>query len=95
MPFTRFMSQASVGGDPQFFAGNPTAKSGLNAIRLFEPCTAPDGTGCTLFENPDDPRFNLATPRWYTSSLRIFDGSIMIVGMPAQRPVFNVTVFVI
>ncbi|EIM87972.1 glyoxal oxidase precursor [Stereum hirsutum FP-91666 SS1] len=73
-------TMASVGGDPQFFAGNPTAKSGLTAIRLFEPCAAPDGTGCTIFENPDDPRFNLATPRWYTSAIRIFDGSLMIVG---------------
>ncbi|EIM88141.1 glyoxal oxidase precursor [Stereum hirsutum FP-91666 SS1] len=71
-------TMASIGGDPRGFPGNPTIENGTTAIRIFEPCASPDGTGCTLFEDPQT--LNLAEPRWYPSSLRIFDGSLMIVG---------------
>ena len=47
------------------------------AIRLFEPCASPVGEGCTVFE---DPNLILQAKRWYPSAIRIFDGSLLIVG---------------
>ncbi|KAJ7851497.1 hypothetical protein B0H14DRAFT_2355211 [Mycena olivaceomarginata] len=44
-------------------------------LRIFEPCSSPDGEECTLFDNPD--LVHLAETRWYPSSLRIFDGSLI------------------
>ncbi|KAJ7230312.1 glyoxal oxidase N-terminus-domain-containing protein [Mycena pura] len=58
--------------------GNPvviTGASGLQAVRMFTPCT--DGT-CDIFESPT--RIRLSSPRWYPSSVRIEDGSIIIFG---------------
>ncbi|KAI0089706.1 glyoxal oxidase N-terminus-domain-containing protein [Irpex rosettiformis] len=71
-------SMVSIGGDQNLFPGNPAIHPGNNAIRIFEPCASPDGEGCTLFEDPVNLR--LAAPRWYPSSVRIFDGSLMIIG---------------
>ena len=51
---------------------------GNEGLRIFEPCASPSGEGCTLFEDP--PNLHLQEPRWYTSSVRIFDGSLMIIG---------------
>nr|VWP02011.1 C2H2-type domain-containing protein [Ganoderma boninense] len=57
------------------------------AIRLFEPCASPTGEGCTVFE---DPNLLLIEPRWYPSSTRIFDGSLLIVGgMHEQAHFYN------
>ncbi|KAJ7476871.1 glyoxal oxidase precursor [Mycena galericulata] len=69
-------TMVSVGGN--FLEGTPVAANGLMGVRIFEPCASPDGTGCTLFDNP--ALVHLAETRWYPSSLRIFDGSLMIVG---------------
>ncbi|KAF8173870.1 glyoxal oxidase precursor [Mycena galopus ATCC 62051] len=69
-------TMVSVGG--QAAVGGTIAVDGRMGVRIFEPCSSPDGTGCTLFDNPD--LVHLAETRWYTSSLRIFDGSLMIVG---------------
>ncbi|KAJ8509485.1 hypothetical protein ONZ45_g8371 [Pleurotus djamor] len=69
-------SMISVGGDQR--VPNINAQPGNNAIRIFEPCDSPSGEGCTLFENPNTHK--LAAPRWYPSSVRIFDGSLMIIG---------------
>ncbi|KAJ7125749.1 glyoxal oxidase N-terminus-domain-containing protein [Mycena crocata] len=58
--------------------GNPvviTGANGLQGLRLFTPCT--DGT-CDVFENPT--RVRLSSARWYPSSVRIEDGSIIIFG---------------
>ncbi|KAJ7247284.1 glyoxal oxidase N-terminus-domain-containing protein [Mycena rebaudengoi] len=58
--------------------GNPivtTGANGLQAVRLFTPCTT--GT-CDVFESPK--RVRLTSPRWYPSSVRIEDGSIIIFG---------------
>ncbi|KAJ6621537.1 glyoxal oxidase N-terminus-domain-containing protein [Mycena sp. CBHHK59/15] len=65
--------------------GNPVVITGINRIflginglqglRLFTPCT--DGT-CDVYENPT--RIRLTSPRWYPSSVRIEDGSIIIFG---------------
>ncbi|KAF5352137.1 hypothetical protein D9758_009230 [Tetrapyrgos nigripes] len=57
-------------------------------LRIFEPCLDPAGVNCTLFENPET--HSLAENRWYPSSLRIFDGSLMIVGgIHNSTPFFN------
>ncbi|KAK7449213.1 hypothetical protein VKT23_013358 [Stygiomarasmius scandens] len=58
--------------------GNPiviTGQNGLQAIRLFTPCN--DGT-CDIFEDP--ARLHLTSNRWYPSSVRIDDGSVIIYG---------------
>ncbi|KAJ7062818.1 glyoxal oxidase N-terminus-domain-containing protein [Mycena amicta] len=69
-------SMVSVGGN--FIPGFSTGTDGLMGVRIFEPCNSPDGTGCKLFDNPD--LVHLAADRWYPSSLRIFDGSLLVVG---------------
>ncbi|KAJ7590384.1 glyoxal oxidase precursor [Mycena floridula] len=65
--------------------GNPVENADINpdrdsymGLRIFEPCTDPSGASCTLYEDPKT--LHLAAPRWYPSSLRIFDGSLMVVG---------------
>lgn len=70
--------QASVGGDPRSFPGNPDIENGLQGLRIFEPCASPTGDGCTLFEDP--ATVHLLESRWYPSSIRIFDGSLLIIG---------------
>ncbi|KAJ7310945.1 glyoxal oxidase N-terminus-domain-containing protein [Mycena albidolilacea] len=58
--------------------GNPiviTGANGLQGLRQFTPCT--DGT-CDVYENPN--RIRLTSARWYPSSVRIEDGSIIIFG---------------
>ncbi|KAJ7065518.1 glyoxal oxidase N-terminus-domain-containing protein [Mycena amicta] len=58
--------------------GNPvviTGANGLQGIRMFTPCT--NGT-CDVYENPT--RIRLSSARWYPSSVRIQDGSIIIFG---------------
>ncbi|KAM5542449.1 hypothetical protein V8D89_003908 [Ganoderma adspersum] len=71
-------SAVSVGGDPHNFPGNEQVQPGQQAIRIFEPCMSPTGEGCTIFEDP--ATLHLLEMRWYPSSTRIFDGSLMIVG---------------
>ncbi|KAI0737815.1 glyoxal oxidase precursor [Daedaleopsis nitida] len=70
-------TMASIGGDQGGFDNNPAIKPGNQAIRLFEPCESPTGEGCTVFE---DPNLKLLAERWYSSSIRISDGSLLIVG---------------
>ncbi|KAI0027650.1 glyoxal oxidase N-terminus-domain-containing protein [Vararia minispora EC-137] len=71
-------SMISVGGDAPGI--QPAALMGNNAIRIFEPCATQDGAGCELFESPNSTAFTLAAPRWYPSTVRIFDGSLLIIG---------------
>ncbi|KAI0757970.1 glyoxal oxidase precursor [Fomes fomentarius] len=71
-------TMVSVGGDQQGYDGNPSIKPGNQAIRIFEPCASPTGEGCTVFEDPTN--FTLMVERWYPSAIRIFDGSLFIVG---------------
>ncbi|KAH9854783.1 glyoxal oxidase precursor [Lenzites betulinus] len=81
-------SMVSVGGDPRGFVGNPAIHPGNQAIRIFEPCASPTGDGCTLFEDPDN--LHLLVKRWYPSSIRIFDGSLMIIGgIHESTPFYN------
>ncbi|KAI0638704.1 glyoxal oxidase precursor [Trametes polyzona] len=81
-------SMVSVGGEPKGFPGNPAIHPGNQAIRIFEPCASPTGDGCTLFEDPDN--LHLLVKRWYPSSIRIFDGSLMIIGgIHESTPFYN------
>ena len=58
--------------------GNPAIQPGNQAIRIFEPCASPTGEGCTVFEDP--ATLHLLAKRWYPTAIRIFDGSLLIVG---------------
>ncbi|KAJ7174584.1 glyoxal oxidase N-terminus-domain-containing protein, partial [Mycena filopes] len=69
-------TMASVGGN--FFPNSSSATDGRMGVRIWEPCANADGAGCALFDNPD--LVHLAETRWYPSSLRIFDGSLMVIG---------------
>ncbi|KAL1944403.1 hypothetical protein VTO73DRAFT_3588 [Trametes versicolor] len=81
-------SMVSVGGDPDGFTGNPAIHPGNQAIRVFEPCESPTGEGCTLFDNPD--ALHLLVKRWYTTAIRIFDGSLLIIGgIHESTPFYN------
>jgi hypothetical protein len=52
----------------------PADQSGLQAIRMFTPCT--DGT-CDIVETPS---IHLTSNRWYPSASRLDDGSVFIFG---------------
>jgi len=65
----------SVGGNPQQTYINDKAQDGLAAIRLFTPCT---NSKCDVYENPS--RIRMTSPRWYPSTVRLTDGSLMIAG---------------
>ncbi|KDQ24168.1 hypothetical protein PLEOSDRAFT_1086454 [Pleurotus ostreatus PC15] len=78
-------TMVSVGGD----SGAGVVNAGNQAIRIFEPCLSPTGEDCTLFENLET--HHLFERRWYASSIRIFDGSLMIVGgTHVTTPFYNV-----
>ncbi|KAJ3568946.1 hypothetical protein NP233_g5380 [Leucocoprinus birnbaumii] len=69
-------TMVSIGGDN---TNNVTGVyDGRMALRIFEPCTDPTGATCRLIEDPE--HLILAETRWYPSSARIFDGSLIIVG---------------
>jgi hypothetical protein len=79
----------SVGGNPAERTTPNPAQEGRMGLRRFEPCLAPDGAGCTIFDDPSV--LHLVEKRWYPSSLRIFDGSLMVLGGDAeQTPFYNV-----
>ncbi|KAJ7247287.1 glyoxal oxidase N-terminus-domain-containing protein [Mycena rebaudengoi] len=65
------------GGNPIVITGlnKMLGANGLQGLRLFTPCST--GT-CDIFESPK--RVRLTSPRWYPSSVRIEDGSIIIFG---------------
>lgn len=53
------------------------------AIRIWEPCDDPTGANCQLFEDP--PNLHLAETRWYPTSIRIHDGSLVSLTVPIFR----------
>ncbi|SCV70920.1 BQ2448_3682 [Microbotryum intermedium] len=55
---------------------NPYSLNGINAIRLFTPCQV--GGSCDVQEWPD--KLRLTSKRWYPSTSRLQDGSIIIIG---------------
>ncbi|GAA5961605.1 hypothetical protein JCM3765_002645 [Sporobolomyces pararoseus] len=65
----------SVGGNPQQTYMNNAAGDGLAAVRLFTPCS---NNKCDVQEWPD--RVRLTSARWYPTSTRLTDGSLIIVG---------------
>ncbi|KAF9019754.1 copper radical oxidase [Hymenopellis radicata] len=71
-------TMVSLGGNPVEHLETVPDKDGTMGIRLFEPCLDAAGIGCTLFEDPVN--LHLAESRWYPSSVRISDGSLMILG---------------
>jgi len=73
-------TMVSVGGNiPPAEDFNQTgAVDGRMGLRLFGPCADANGVGCTIFEDLDT--LHLAETRWYTSTTRIFDGSLMVIG---------------
>ncbi|KAJ3517317.1 hypothetical protein NLJ89_g578 [Agrocybe chaxingu] len=78
-------TMVSVGGNIPII---PAATDGRMGIRVFEPCADPTGSNCTLFEDPET--LHLEETRWYPSSLRIFDGSLMVVGgIHEDTPFYN------
>ncbi|KAL9715478.1 hypothetical protein Ac2012v2_002139 [Leucoagaricus gongylophorus] len=79
-------TMVSVGGHIPVI---PQAYDGRMGIRIWEPCDDPNGIGCSLFEDPET--MHLAETRWYPSSLRIFDGSLMILGGMHESTSFSNT----
>ncbi|GAA5826301.1 hypothetical protein JCM5353_003783 [Sporobolomyces roseus] len=71
----------SVGGNPQQTQMNTAAGDGLAALRLFTPCS---NNKCDVGEWPE--RVRLTSPRWYASTSRLTDGSIIIVGGSTDNP---------
>ncbi|BGP53479.1 hypothetical protein JCM8202_001123 [Rhodotorula sphaerocarpa] len=65
----------SVGGNPQQTYINNGAGNGLAAVRLFTPCS---DNQCDVYEDPG--RLRLTSPRWYPSTVRLTDGSLLIAG---------------
>ncbi|GAA6006170.1 hypothetical protein JCM10207_000549 [Rhodosporidiobolus poonsookiae] len=65
----------NLGGNPQQTYINDEAEDGLMGIRLFTPCT---NDKCDVYENPS--RIRLTSNRWYPSSTRLYDGSLLIAG---------------
>ncbi|KAJ8517396.1 hypothetical protein ONZ45_g5405 [Pleurotus djamor] len=61
----------STGGNPMQGAGS----NGLQGLRQFNPC---NDASCDIIENPQ--RIRLTSRRWYPSSVRLEDGSMMIYG---------------
>ncbi|KAK7449222.1 hypothetical protein VKT23_013367 [Stygiomarasmius scandens] len=73
-----FCATGSFLGNGTFVSTGGTGDSsspGFQGIRMFTPCT--DKT-CDIFENPSS--HHLTSNRWYPSSVRLDDGSVMIYG---------------
>ncbi|THV00165.1 hypothetical protein K435DRAFT_837442 [Dendrothele bispora CBS 962.96] len=73
-------TMVSSGGNPIVIAGG----NGLAAIRLFTPCE--DGN-CDVLEDQSVRR--MASLRWYLSSARIEDGSILLIGGSWDNAIIN------
>ncbi|KAK7037958.1 copper radical oxidase [Favolaschia claudopus] len=80
--FLRNGTMIVVGGNPvvedKTAAADFGDTDGLQAIRLFHPCPSSSASGCDIYENSD--RIRMASPRWYTTVVRIPDGTAMIIG---------------
>ncbi|KAJ7199434.1 glyoxal oxidase N-terminus-domain-containing protein [Mycena pura] len=61
----------STGGNPIVITG----ENGLQALRFFTPC---QDEKCDIWENSS--LVHTTSPRWYPGSVRLEDGSILIVG---------------
>ncbi|KAJ7582999.1 copper radical oxidase [Mycena floridula] len=72
----------NVGGNPVDHASTSPADfgevNGLQSVRLFDPCDTPNVQNCDIVENPRQLR--TASARWYSTVVRLPDGSAMIIG---------------
>ena len=69
-------TMVSVGGNPrEGWLGTEGVNNGIMGIRLFTPSTNSDAA--EVYENPS--RLHLSSPRWYASTVRLNDGSLMIL----------------
>src|ERR1700742_909015 len=79
-------TMVSIGGniaiDPEW--GDTDGRTG---IRLFGPCTDPTGASCKVYEDPAN--LHLAAPRWYPTTLRLYDGSAIVIGGSIQNILYN------
>lgn len=71
------------GADPPSYYKAPP---GWQSIRLFDPskCTS---SNCPIYDNPNGT--HLTANRWYASSVRLPDGSVMIVGGSTKGVLFT------
>ncbi len=80
--FLRNGTLLSVGGNPVVedltSAADFGDMNGLQSIRIFEPCNAGHVENCSIVEYHD--RIRMASSRWYTTAIRLSDGSAMIIG---------------
>ncbi|KAL5633213.1 hypothetical protein ACGC1H_003644 [Rhizoctonia solani] len=67
---------ANFGGHPYTDRDGEPVSDGQQGIRLFNPCAA--SGNCDIYENPT--RIRLTSDRWYPSSARLHDGSVIILG---------------
>ncbi|KAF8738930.1 Copper radical oxidase, partial [Rhizoctonia solani] len=67
---------ANFGGHPYTDRNGEAVSDGQQGIRLFNPCSA--SGNCDIYENPT--RIRLTSDRWYPSSARLHDGSVIILG---------------
>ncbi|KXN91798.1 hypothetical protein AN958_11948 [Leucoagaricus sp. SymC.cos] len=59
-------------------------------LRIFEPCDDPTDSTCHILEDLENLHLPVVETRWYPSSARIFDGSLMIVGgTHLEAPFYN------
>ncbi len=72
----------NVGGNPVVESHTSAADfgdlDGMQAVRIFHPCGSSTAEGCDMYENHE--RIRMASPRWYNTVVRIYDGSAMIIG---------------
>ncbi|QRW03063.1 glyoxal oxidase [Ceratobasidium sp. AG-Ba] len=67
---------ANFGGHPYTDRSEEQVSDGQQGIRLYNPC--PASQNCGIYENPT--RIRLTSNRWYPSSARLHDGSVIIIG---------------
>ena len=75
-------TMVNVGGNPVVEDFTSAADfgdvNGIQAVRLFHPCDSEDVDKCDIVD--DSTRIHLASPRWYSTTVRISDGTVMIIG---------------
>ncbi|CAE6440782.1 unnamed protein product [Rhizoctonia solani] len=74
-----FLSNGTLvnfGGHPFVSRNGELVSDGQQGVRLFNPCAA--SGSCDIYENPT--RMRLSSKRWYPTSARLHDGSIVVIG---------------
>ncbi|KAB5591986.1 fungistatic metabolite [Ceratobasidium theobromae] len=69
-------TMVNFGGMPTIDRDGEMVPDGMQGVRFFNPCAA--NGDCQIYENP--PRIRLSSLRWYPTSVRLHDGSAIIVG---------------